>query len=733
MKRYDIVRTMGEGMFGAVLKAVMKTTGEVVAIKKMKKKYFSWKEVVKLREVQSLKKLSHPNIVKLKEVIRERDELFFVFECMDKNVYEVTKEMKLRGRMLPESTVRSYMHQILLGLAHMHKVGFFHRDMKPENLLVDKSRKIVKLADFGLAREIRSRPPYTHYVSTRWYRAPEVLLRSDEYNSPVDLWALGAIMAELYTFRPLFPGSSEPDQLYKICSVLGSPNNQTWPKGLRLASAMKFKFPFFSPTPLSQLVPNASGEAIQLMMDLMHYDPTKRPTAARALEYAYFKNYSQDLQIKASSVSSSTQHHHHATDKSSSHTRTKSKPSEGKLSLQAKRLLQEETPLRRRRLKPHILVSGQNTDSLASTLPAPLLQSPKSPTNSGGPKVVKRIEKRFARRNPPRKLSVAINRKGRCKSTFGGRPAPQERPPARAGYQPRRGSFDEKLDSRTFQSKLRRPSCYPKVKKKKSSQPSKRTTSDKDSKSGRQRRGLAGTQPLHNRLNSLSRQSSRLARQSSGISRQSSLNSKDGGGRSRGKSSPKASESKEANRISKLDTDTAEGKGNSPPKVQHRRSVAIGQGVSGRAAKKEAKEHDSPRKKSMLPSLNNAKYKSPIPLAAAKQDSFSKLSSKMPSINKRAGGVSYHTPRLQNMNTNAANLSGIPVMKKNPSLGHNTKRRPAGFGVGSAGRTRKTLPAANLAVYGRRGRANQFARAAASQFEGSSTQNMSSVDGTALT
>lgn len=272
----------------------MKKSGEVVAIKKMKRKYYSWKEVVKLREVQSLKKLSHPNIVKLKEVIRERDELFFVFECLDKNMYELTKEMKQRGRLLSESRIRSYMYQMLAGLAHMHKVGFFHRDMKPENLLLDKSNRVCKLADFGLAREIRSRPPYTHYVSTRWYRAPEVLLRSDEYNSPVDLWATGGIMAELYTFRPLFPGSTEPDQIYKICSVLGTPSKQTWPAGLRLAQAMKFKFPFFTPTPLSQLVPNASKEALHLLKDMLAFDPLKRPTAAMALEYPYFKNHPQD-------------------------------------------------------------------------------------------------------------------------------------------------------------------------------------------------------------------------------------------------------------------------------------------------------------------------------------------------------------------------------------------------------------------------------------------------------
>lgn len=95
-------------------------------------------------------------------------------------------------------------------MAYCHKQGFFHRDMKPENMLVNEQEQ-VKLADFGLAREIRSRPPYTDYVSTRWYRAPELLLRSTTYNSPIDIFGLGCIMAELYLLRPLFPGNSEVD------------------------------------------------------------------------------------------------------------------------------------------------------------------------------------------------------------------------------------------------------------------------------------------------------------------------------------------------------------------------------------------------------------------------------------------------------------------------------------------------------------------------------------------
>jgi protein kinase len=231
-----------------------------------------------------LKKLNHPNVVKLKEVIRENDELFFVFEFMECNLYELSKK---RDRHFPESVIRNAMYQIFQGLAFMHKHGFFHRDIKPENILC--KGEICKVADFGLARETRSRPPYTDYVSTRWYRAPEVLLRATNYSSPIDVFACGCIMAELLTLRPLFPGSSEADQIYKICSVLGSPTMRTWPEGIKLASNMNFRFPQFVPTPLTQLMPNASPEAIQLLTDCLKYDPSQRPTCSQILQYPFFQ------------------------------------------------------------------------------------------------------------------------------------------------------------------------------------------------------------------------------------------------------------------------------------------------------------------------------------------------------------------------------------------------------------------------------------------------------------
>ncbi|XP_053186739.1 serine/threonine-protein kinase MAK-like [Scomber japonicus] len=284
MNRYTTLKQLGDGTYGSVTLGKSNETGELVAIKRMKRKFYSWEECLNLREVKSLKKLNHANVVKLKEVIRENDHLYFVFEYMKENLYQLMKE---RNKLFPESVVRNMTYQILQGLSFIHKHGYFHRDMKPENLLC-MGPELVKIADFGLAREIRSQPPYTDYVSTRWYRAPEVLLKSNSYSSPIDIWAVGCIMAELYTIRPLFPGNSEVDEIFKICQVLGTLKKMDWPEGYNLATSMNFRFPKCVPTSLRSLIPNASNEAITLMKDMLQWDPEKRPSAAQALRYPYF-------------------------------------------------------------------------------------------------------------------------------------------------------------------------------------------------------------------------------------------------------------------------------------------------------------------------------------------------------------------------------------------------------------------------------------------------------------
>ena len=305
MDNYEILTRLGGGTFADVYKAIEKKTRELVAIKVLKKKYSSWEKCVELREYKSLKKLQEAastssykgikNLIKLKEIIyiKETGVLNLIFEYMEKDLFELMKE-RSRIKNLNENQIRSVVYQTLLGLSFMHKYGFFHRDLKPENLLV--TGEIVKIADFGLAREIRSIPPYTEYVSTRYYRAPECILKSTNYNSPIDIWALGCIMAEMYLHpTPLFLGSNEKEVFIKICSILGTPTNETWNEGVQLAKKIDFKFPKSDGCPLQNVIANASEDAIDLMKFMIKWDPNQRATANNLLAHKFFNKYNYNL------------------------------------------------------------------------------------------------------------------------------------------------------------------------------------------------------------------------------------------------------------------------------------------------------------------------------------------------------------------------------------------------------------------------------------------------------
>ncbi|CAB1341141.1 unnamed protein product [Coregonus sp. 'balchen'] len=233
MNRYTQLNQLGDGTCGSVLMGKSNESGELVAIKRY-----------------SLKKLNHANAV-----IKE-NHLYFVFEYMKENLYQLMKD---RGM------VRCFVLLLLCPFVQRH--GFFHRDMKPENLLC-MGPELVKIADFGLAREIRSRPPYTDYMSTRLYRAPEVLLRSSNYSSPVDAWL-----------------SSTPSD---HCS----PGTSEWPDGYQLAPAMNSRLPQCMPTYLKTLITNASTEAIAMMKDLLTWERKKRPMAVQL-----YRHHRQRLDI----------------------------------------------------------------------------------------------------------------------------------------------------------------------------------------------------------------------------------------------------------------------------------------------------------------------------------------------------------------------------------------------------------------------------------------------------
>eukprot|EP00644_Phytophthora_capsici_P002312 jgi/Phyca11/56702/gw1.27.258.1 len=286
MNRYEILDRVGDGAFGEVSRARSLKTQEIVAVKKIKSLFPTWEECLQLRELKSLRVLRHENIVLLKEVIRDKEELYFVFEYLHTSLFRVMRNLKNHGGS--NSTVRSIMFQLFSGLAYMHKHGYFHRDIKPENLLCHDDT--LKIADLGQAREIRSRPPFTDYVSTRWYRAPELLLRSSSYNSPIDLWACGCILVELLICTPLFPGTSEADQFYRICKVLGSPTKETWPEGAAMASQMQFRLPKSAPVSWKRFLPKGTpSSAVQLVQDLLQFDPSRRITAAQALQHRFFE------------------------------------------------------------------------------------------------------------------------------------------------------------------------------------------------------------------------------------------------------------------------------------------------------------------------------------------------------------------------------------------------------------------------------------------------------------
>lgn len=287
-QRYLRLEKLGEGTYATVYKGKNRITGEIVALKEMHLDSEEGAPSTAIREISLMKELKHSNIVRLHDVIHTENKLMLVFECMDQ---DLKKYMDTTGRAnhgaLEPIIIKSFMYQLLKGIAYCHDNRVLHRDLKPQNLLINK-RGELKLGDFGLARAFGIPVnTFSNEVVTLWYRAPDVLLGSRSYSTSIDIWSAGCIMAEMYTGRPLFPGTTNEDQLLKIFRVMGTPTETTWPTVSQFTEYRK-NFPVYPPQSIAQILPMIDMYGMDLLNRMLQYQPHLRISAKDALNHYYF-------------------------------------------------------------------------------------------------------------------------------------------------------------------------------------------------------------------------------------------------------------------------------------------------------------------------------------------------------------------------------------------------------------------------------------------------------------
>lgn len=288
--KYEVIEMamLGEGTYGKVYKAKCSRTGRSVALKKMK--LDSEDEGVPstaIREIALLKELNHENVVALLDVFCSTSKMILVFEFVEN---DLKKYMRSRTKQLETPTIKSLSFQLCRGIEFCHANRVIHRDLKPQNLLIDLKLRL-KIADFGLARTYTVPvPKYTHEVVTVWYRPLEILLGSALYSVPVDLWSIGCIIAEMATGNPLFSGDSEIDTIFKIFQKLGTPTIEQW-RGLADLPDFKPTFPKWKAKGWEN-IRNTKAQiglvGIDLLEKLMVYDPSKRISARKSLQHPFF-------------------------------------------------------------------------------------------------------------------------------------------------------------------------------------------------------------------------------------------------------------------------------------------------------------------------------------------------------------------------------------------------------------------------------------------------------------
>ncbi|XP_064073562.1 cyclin-dependent kinase-like 4 [Vanessa tameamea] len=281
MDKYEQLAVVGEGSYGVVLKCRRRDTGQLVAIKK----FLETEDDVAvrkmaLREIRMLKKLRHDHLVNMLEVFRRKRRFYLVFEYLDHTLLD---ELEACPGGLGEDTAKKHLYQLLKGIDYCHQNSIIHRDVKPENVLVSNNG-IVKLCDLGFARALAAPgEPYTEYVATRWYRAPELLVAEHRYGPEVDIWAIGCLFAEMLTGDPLLPGDSDIDQLALIIKTVG----KLAPRHQQVVSRLSGGAALAAVSGTRGALPGAA-HAKDLLAACLRTEPRARPAASALLRHKYF-------------------------------------------------------------------------------------------------------------------------------------------------------------------------------------------------------------------------------------------------------------------------------------------------------------------------------------------------------------------------------------------------------------------------------------------------------------
>ncbi|XP_042457768.1 shaggy-related protein kinase gamma isoform X2 [Zingiber officinale] len=285
---YMAERVVGRGSFGVVFQAKCLETGETVAIKKVlqDKRY-------KNRELQTMRIVDHPNVISMKHCFfsaTEKDDLYLnlVLEYVPETIHRVIKHYNKMNQRMPLIYVKLYMYQICRALAYLHgSIGVCHRDIKPQNLLVNPHSHQLKICDFGSAKVLVKGESNISYICSRYYRAPELIFGATEYTTAIDIWSAGCVLAELMLGQPLFPGESGVDQLVEIIKVLGTPTREEI-KCMN-PNYTEHKFPQIKAHPWHKIFhKQMPPESVDLVSRLLQYSPNLRCTALEALIHPFF-------------------------------------------------------------------------------------------------------------------------------------------------------------------------------------------------------------------------------------------------------------------------------------------------------------------------------------------------------------------------------------------------------------------------------------------------------------